>query len=274
MDQPHVIDGLDRISRSLGGLTNVWRFDRMATVCYPATGRITVSFAQVAKHYGVSVAICPSRHGNRKGVVEKANHSAAQRWWRTLPDDVSVEAAQAALDRFCAERADQRVRVIGESRATVAAHAAGERLRPVVMTPFPATTRVERRVSAQALVAYRGNRYSVPPELAHHLVAVSSRLGISAIDIATPSGIVIARHQAAADGAGVMIRDHHHVTALDHAAMAAFNDLPAHRRKQRIPPGIAARAAADLLTGRVTTNDVVTDLAVYVAAAKQRNTLT
>ncbi len=67
----------------------------MATVCHPAAGRVTASFAAVAKHYGVSVAICPPRRGNRKGVVEKANHTAAQRWWRTLPDDVTVEEAQA-----------------------------------------------------------------------------------------------------------------------------------------------------------------------------------
>ena len=46
----------------------------MATVCHPATGQVTASFAAVAKHYGVSVAICPPRRGNRKGVVEKANH--------------------------------------------------------------------------------------------------------------------------------------------------------------------------------------------------------
>ncbi len=277
MDQAHVIDGLDRVSRQLGGLTSVWRFDRMATVCYPASGRITASFAAVAKHYGVSVAICPARHGNRKGVVEKANDSAAQRWWRTLGDDVTVEQAQRSLDRFCAERGDQRVKVIGALRTTVGVHAGGERLRPIVMAPFPATVRVERQVSAQALVAYRGNRYSVPPELAHHVVVVTSRLGAPTIEIATASGIVIARHDLAADGAGMMIRDHHHVTALDHAAMRAFTDLPAHRRKQRIPPGAAARAAADLITGRLadtTGNGVVTDLAVYVEAAKQRNTLT
>ena len=69
----------------------------MATVCHPGTGQVTASFAAVAKHYGVSVAICPPRRGNRKGVVEKANHTAAQRWWRTLADDVSVEQAQASL---------------------------------------------------------------------------------------------------------------------------------------------------------------------------------
>jgi transposase len=103
-DQPHTIDALDRITRALGGLTRVWRFDRMATVCLPATGRVTPSFAGVAKHYGVSVAICPARRGNRKGVVEKANHTAAQRWWRTLADDVTTEQAQASLGRWCAAR--------------------------------------------------------------------------------------------------------------------------------------------------------------------------
>jgi transposase len=60
---------------------------------HPASGRVSLSFAQVAKHYGVSVALCPPRRGNRKGVVEKANHVAAQRWWRTVADELSVEQA-------------------------------------------------------------------------------------------------------------------------------------------------------------------------------------
>lgn len=164
MDQPHVIDALDRISRDLDGLPGTWRFDPMATVCHPSSGRVTASFAAVAKHYGVSVAICPPRHGNRKGVVEKANHTAAQRWWRTVPDHVTVEKAQASLDRACAEHFDQRVRVIGEVRATVAAHAERERLGPVPPVPFPATLTVARRVTANGRVAYRGNLYSVPPD--------------------------------------------------------------------------------------------------------------
>jgi hypothetical protein len=63
----------------VGGVTRVWRFDRMATVCHPPTGRTTASFAAVAKHYAVQVVICPPRHGNGKGVVEKANHTAGQR---------------------------------------------------------------------------------------------------------------------------------------------------------------------------------------------------
>jgi transposase len=101
-DQPHLVEGLDRVARALGGVTRSWRFDRMSTVCDPGSGRITASFAGVAKYYGASVSICPARRGNRKGVVEKANLTAAQRWWRALPDDVTAEQAQAHLDRFAA----------------------------------------------------------------------------------------------------------------------------------------------------------------------------
>lgn len=273
MDQAHVIDGLDRVSRQLGGLTSVWRFDRMATVCHPATGRITASFAAVAKHYGVSVAICPPRHGNRKGVVEKANHTAAQRWWRTLGDDVTVEEAQASLDRLCAERFDQRVRVIGDQRATVEVHADTERLRPVPI-PLPATITVDRRVAGNARVSYRGNFYSVPPELAHTAVRVSTRLGDGHLDIATAGGIVVARHRLTADGTGAVVADHGHVTALNAAALAAFSDAAPHRSKQRIPPGSAALAAAAVLRSDPEPGATVIDLARYAQAANGRNTLT
>jgi hypothetical protein len=277
-DQPHTIDALDQIVRRLGGLTLVWRFDRMATVCYPDTGKLTASFAGVAKHYGVSVAICPARRGNRKGVVEKANHTAAQRWWRNLADDVTIEEAQASLDRFCATKSDTRRRVIDGFRATVGVHAGRETLAPPP-APFPATLTVERQVSAQALVSFRGNRYSTPPEIALSTVTVTWLLGSSMIDIATGTGIVIARHRAAGTGAGLTIRDHHHVTALDVAAMNAAGGGVPHRRKQRIPPGETARAAASVITGAAScqqncADGTVVDLSAYARAAHGRNTLT
>ena len=97
MDQPHLVEGLDRISRGLGGVTRQWRFDRMATVCQPGSGRITATFSGVAKHYGVMIKICPPRAGHRKGVVEKVNHTAAQRWWRTLADELTRRAGPGRL---------------------------------------------------------------------------------------------------------------------------------------------------------------------------------
>ena len=50
-DFAHLVDAIDEVVRKLGGITQVWRFDRMATVCFPSSGRITPAFAQVAKHY-------------------------------------------------------------------------------------------------------------------------------------------------------------------------------------------------------------------------------
>lgn len=287
-DQPHLIDALDRVCAALGGVTRSWRFDRMATVCHPGSGRITASFAAVAKHYGVSVAICPARRGNRKDVVEKANHTAAQRWWRTLPDEMSVEQAQASLDRWCRLRGDTRMRPTADGKATVATLAATEPL-TAVPGPFPAVLAVARVASAQALVAFRGNHYSVPPELARAQVTVSHRLGAPQIELATSGGIIIARHQLAPAGAGATVRDTGHVLALERAAMAAFTTAPPHRGKQRIPPGPAGRAAAaalrashsapstpDAPTGAPTGEagaEVVADLARYAAAAQERNTL-
>jgi transposase len=282
MDQPHLIQGLDQVTRALGGLTAAWRFDRMATVVHPESGRVTASFAAVAKHYGVSVRPCPPRRGNRKGVVEKANHVAAQRFWRTLADDVTPEQAQQLLDTWCARRGDVRLRAAADGKATVGAIAAREPLRPAPPVPFPATVSVARTVSAQALVSFRGNRYSVAPELARTSVIVLCRLGAGHLDIATATGTVIARHALAPPGAGVMVRDHGHVLALEQAAMTAASTAAPHRRKQRIPPGPAALAAAGALRAAGTNpaaaqpaaGDGVIDLARYAAAAHGRNTLT
>jgi hypothetical protein len=90
----------------------------------------------------VSVAVCPARRGNRKGMVEKTNHTAAQRWWRTLADDVSPEQAQAALDRWCGLRGDTRLRPTGDGKATVVTIAASEPLTPLP-APFPAVLAVQ-----------------------------------------------------------------------------------------------------------------------------------
>lgn len=114
-DGPHLVDALHQVADRLGGLTRVWRFDRMSTVANHNTGTVSTTFAAVAKHYGVTVALCPPRRGNRKGVVEKANHTAAQRWWRTLPDDICLADAQHRLDAFCATKGDARQRVVDEA---------------------------------------------------------------------------------------------------------------------------------------------------------------
>lgn len=280
MTRPQVIAGIDRITRRLGGVTKSWRFDRMATVCHPSTGALTAEFADVAKYYGVSVDVCPPRRGNRKGVVEKSNHTAAQRWWRTLPDETTPEQAQTSCDTFCRTRSDARMRPTSDGRASVITVAAREPLSAPPAAPYPATLTEMRTVSRQALVTWRGNQYSVPPEVAMSEVTVSERLGDGHIDIATDSGIVIARHRLATPGSGAQVRDHGHVVALETLAKAgAPTSRRPHRRKERIPPGQAARDAANTLRHNTTNTDdtgpqaSIIDMSVYERPAQNRTHL-
>jgi transposase len=267
--QPYLIASLHQVCQRLGGVTRRWRFDRMSTVCYPETGDLLASFAEVAKYYGAAVDVCPSRRGWRKGTVEKANHAAAQRWWRTLPDDASPEQAQARLDRWCARHGDARTRVRDGARVTVGELAAAEPLAPLPHVPFPAVIEDTRVVSAQALVSWHGNFYSVPPGHGGHQVTVRHQLGTATLDLITAAGSVVARHHREPDHAGAVVRDSEHVTALENKVLAARGASAGPcRRKERRPPSAAALAEAAALRGEPAPAAAVTDFAAWAAAAR------
>jgi transposase len=269
-EQPYLVASLHGVCERLGGVTRDWRFDRMSTVCRPDSGDVTASFAQVAKHYGVSVRVCPGFSGWRKGVVEKANLSAAQRWWRTLPDDVTPAQAQARLDRWCQDKGDARRRVLDDGTpATVRELMAAGPLAPLPRSPFPAVIEDTRTVSAQALVSWHGNRYSVPPGHAGQEVTVRHRLGAATIDVATAAGTVLARHRREPDHAGVLARQDEHVAALEDKVMAARagRGRPCNRKERR-PPSAQALAEAARIRGQAPGAAPVTDFAAWAAGAR------
>lgn len=145
-----------------------------------------------------------------------------------------------------------------------------EGLHPMPAAAYPAILTTDRVVSRQALVSYRGNRYSVPPELACAAVTVTHVLGSDVIYIVTTSGITIARHRLAAGGTGAMVRDHGHIYALEQVAIAGANTGRPHRRKERIPPGPDALAAANTLrTITGTTHPESRDTSEQVSAATE-----
>jgi transposase len=256
-DQPHLIEGVDQVLRRFGGTAKVWRVDRMATVINPQTGKIQASFAPVAKHYGVTVAPCPPRRGNRKGVVEKQIHFLTQRWWRTL-GATSLAEAQASLDRFCATTGDTRrrgVTTVGELGAT-------EPLLDLPEMAYPATSEVSRVVAQNALVSVDGNRYSVPPALVGVEVTVRRRLGSDELVIISPGGTPVATHRVAPRGVNRIVRLPEHTAALENVVLAAFTTDGACPTKANRPPTGAAMAIAAELTGSLGSDPVI-DLATY-----------
>lgn len=257
MDQPHLVVALHEVLERLGGTARRWRVDRMATVIVPGTDQVQASFAPVAKHYGVGVDPCPARHGNRKGVVEKAIHFLTQRWWRTARVTSPAEA-QAGLDSFCARVADLRAR----GDATVGELADREQLLALPEHAYPATVEVMRVVAANALVSVWGNRYSVPPGLVSTEIVVRWRLGADTIDIVSAAGVIVVTHRLAPRGSGRTIRLPEHTAALENVVLGAFNTDRPCRRKVNRPPSDAALAFAAEIVGDAG-RDPIIDLAAY-----------
>jgi hypothetical protein len=146
---------------------------------------------------------------------------------------------------------------------------AGEPLAPLPAVPFPAVLEGTRTVSAQALVAWHGNSYSVPPGHGGQRVTVRHQLGSATIDVVTTAGTVLARHRREPDHAGAVVRDEGHVTALEKKVLAARGEAgrPC-RRKERRPPSAEAMAEAAAIRGQGGPAAPVTDFAAWAAGAR------
>jgi hypothetical protein len=239
MDFAHLVTGLDGVLRRLGGTARCWRTDRMATLVEPGSDRLRLEAAELAKHYGVTIAVCPPRRAQRKGVVEAAIRYIGRSWWRTAQVATAAEA-QRSLDLWCVEVADQRRR----GPLTVAQKAAAEPLLALPAAAYPAELRIERVVSSSALVSFEGNRYSVPPTLAGQTVAVRVRVGEPLLQIVSAAGVLVASHRRASAGAGQPVRSSIHEAALERAVLAAFTTKPRCARKPNRPPSAEALALA------------------------------
>lgn len=267
LDQAHLIEAMDAVMRRLGGTARVWRTDRLATVIVPGTAEVQPSFAPVAKHYGAIVEPCPPRRGNRKGAVESAVRFTSGRWWRTMTA-TTPEEAQLSLDRFLAGPGDARERRLPNgARTTVGALADAEPLLALPSLPFPATIEVGRVVADNATVAFRGNRYSVPPGLSGVELALRHRLGSGRLEVHSPAAALLVTHRLAPPGAGTIVRTPEHQAALETVVLSAFTTERPCDRKSNRPPGPEALAEAAKLLGDEG-NAVVVDLALYAQLAE------
>jgi transposase len=233
----HLAGATHEILVGLGGTSLVWRVDRMATAVIPGTDRLNPQFAQLAKHYGVDVAICPAHRPQRKGVVEAAIKFIGGRWWRTAKAGSMLEA-QRSLDTFSTRVSDARAR----RGSTVGELGAAEPLRMLPALAFPAEIVVERVASRSALVSFETNKYSVPPGYAGQTLAVRARVGEPHLRIQTTSRITVATHRRAPAGAGQTIRTSEHATQLEKAVLDAFTTQTTCRSKTNRPPGPGALA--------------------------------
>jgi hypothetical protein len=241
----HLAEAAHTILVALGGTSRVWRTDRMATIVVPGTDRLTVDAANIAKHYGVEIAVCPPRRAQRKGVVEAAVKYTTKSWWRTA-QIASMSDAQRSLDHWSVDVADQRPR----GGQTVGELGACEPLSTLPPLAYPAVISVTRTVSRSALVAFEANHYSVTPAMVGRTVTVQTRVGASTLQIVSGAGVLVGEHRRASVGAGQRVRTPEHARLLEHAVLAAFttSGRPCASKVNR-PPGPDALAALARLKG-------------------------
>ena len=254
----HLAEAVHRILVGLGGTPRVWRTDRMATIVVPGTDRLIVDAANIAKHYGVEIAVCPPRRAQRKGVVEAAVKYTTKNWWRTAAVS-SLAEAQLSLDRWSVQVADQRARPGG----TVGSVGAAEPLAALPTMAYPALISVQRKASRSALVAFEANHYSVPPAYAGRTLTVQTRVSEPRLTVISPSGETVATHRRAPTGAGQTVRTSEHAALLEQAVLAAFTTDYACRRKVNRPPGNAALTQLAALRGLENEPGEVISLADY-----------
>lgn len=259
----HLACALHEVLVALGGTPRVWRVDRMATAVLAGTDRLNAQFAQMARHYGADVAICPAHRPQRKGVVEAAIGFIGGRWWRTARA-TSMARAQQSLEAWTIRVSDARPR----NASTVGALGAAEPLRALPASAFPAQIIVQRVCSRSALIAFDGNHYSVAPAHAGQRLEVRAGVGEALLRIYTTAGTQIAAHRRALSGAGQTIRSSEHAAALQDAVLDAFTTQTACAGKVNRPPGDEALAALAALHGHDPEPASVIDLDRYAALAE------
>ena len=91
-------------------------------------------------------------------------------------------------------------------------------------------SRSTRVVAANATVAFRGNRYSVPPGLAgRDGVAAPPALGSATVEVHTAAGALLGTHRLAPAGAGTIVRTAEHRAALEKVGAVRVHHRPAVR---------------------------------------------
>ena len=184
----------------------------------------------------------------------------------------TMAEAQVSMDHFWSTIGDARLRppgryldpvdLTGEEGhhprwPTVGELADAEELMALPAVPYPATIEVLKVVDDKASVAFRGNRYSVPPGMGGTEVTLRHRLGTGSLEVYSPSGLELVSHRLARPGAGAMVRTEAHRAALEAVVLSQFSTERPCDRKANKPPGPAALAERERLVHRAGTEPSV-----------------
>lgn len=121
------------------------------------------SYREVARHYGFKIDPTPPRDPGKKGKVEAGVKYVRRNFLATLPEQLDVREANAALDRWVAEIAGQRAHGTTQRRPLEVFVAEERReLQALPAKPYTPVTWRKAKVHRDSHVVFDKRLYSVP----------------------------------------------------------------------------------------------------------------
>jgi transposase len=210
-DAEHTYEGLIRSLEYFGGVPKEVLVDnqKSAVLEHPGAGpRFNERFLDLAEHYGFRPRACRPSRARTKGKDERMVGYIKGNFFARYRAFESWEHLNQLAERWLAEEADPRVH--GTLKEVVAQRFAREapHLGPLPAQRYDTSYYETRHVGWDGYVDVRGNRYSVPGELAGGMVAV--RIGLEGLLRIFHGDQLVASHalQPARQG-WVTVPEHH-----------------------------------------------------------------
>lgn len=212
-DAEHTYEGLIRSLEYFGGVPHEVLVDNQkAAVLAPKVGdqpaRFNERFLDLAGHYGFTPRACRPYRARTKGKDERMVGYVKQHFFVRYRSFESWAHLNQLAERWLAEEADPRVH--GTVKEVVAERFARERphLKPLPAQRYDTAYHEMRQVAWDGYIEVRGNRYSVPAELAGQSVAV--RIGLDqALRIYAGERLVATHTLQASQQGWVSVPEHH-----------------------------------------------------------------
>jgi transposase len=212
-DAEHTYEGLIRSLEYFSGVPHEVLVDNQkAAVLAPKVGdqpaRFNERFLDLAGHYGFTPRACRPYRARTKGKDERMVGYVKQHFFMRYRSFESWAHLNQLAERWLAEEADPRVH--GTVKEVVAERFAREQLhlKPLPASRYDTAYHELRQVAWDGYIEVRGNRYSVPAELAGQSVAV--RIGLDDdLRIYAGERLVATHTLQAAQKGWVSVPEHH-----------------------------------------------------------------
>jgi len=211
-DAEHTYEGLVRSFEYFGGVTEEVLVDNQKTaVITHANGQeaqFNPRFVDLAGCYGFQPRACQPYRARTNGKDERMVGYVKQNFFVRYRAFDSVEQMNLLAEHWLAEEADQRLH--GTVREVVSERFARElpALQPLPAVRYDTAYYETRRVSWDSYVEVRGNRYSVPDQLAGQAVTV--RIGLDDLFQVYAGEQLVTQHRLQARAEGWVSLPGHH----------------------------------------------------------------